>query len=198
MRVRARLPGSVVREDDLRMATTRPEPATPNGRAPVKKKRNPWIWVSVVLALAAAGLLIWALTVQSDLDSTQKQVSDLESQVEQGQSAGGTLVTAAKGVIDDLSAELGATSDDLEQTQQELDDAKQQADDAEQAADDATDETARLKAEAEAAEAKAGIAADCARAYVSAIGAAFDGGGADVRSQLQSITADCKTALADG
>jgi hypothetical protein len=193
------------------MATTRPEPAMPNGRAPVKKKRNPWIWVSVVLALAAAGLLIWALTVQSDLDSTQKQVSDLESQVEQGQSAGGELLAGAKAAIDDLSAELGATSDDLEQTQQELDDAKQEVADAEQAAADAkdtaadaTDENGRLQAEADqanaelqAAEAKAGIAADCAKAYVSAIGAAFGGGGTDVRAQLQSITADCKTALAD-
>ena len=103
------------------MATTRPEPNAPSdARVPEKKQRNPWIWVCALLAVVAAGLLIWALSVQSDLDTTQKQVNDLQAEVDRSQSAGGQLVAAAKGVVDDLSAQLGATSDDLEQTQQDL------------------------------------------------------------------------------
>jgi hypothetical protein len=191
------------------VATSQP---TPTGPQQPKKKRNPWIWISAILVLVAAGLLIWALTIQSDLDSTQKDVNELEAQVEQGQSAGSELVTAAKGVYDDLAAELGATAEDLEATQQELDDAQQAADDAEQVAadakqavenaDNATDkaqaEADQAKAEVQAAESKAAIAGDCAKAYVSAIGSVLEGGeAASVRDQLQAITADCKTALAD-
>jgi chromosome segregation ATPase len=135
----------------------------------------------------------------------------LQTEVDKSQSAGGQLVAGAKGVIDDLSAQLGATSQDLEQTQQELDDSKQATADAEQAAETAKDaadtagnqtdklqaEADQAKAEVQAAEGKAAIAADCAKAYVSGLSSALAGEGADVREQLQAITADCKTALAD-
>ena len=192
------------------MATTRPEPNAPSdARVPEKKQRNPWIWVCALLAVVAAGLLIWALSVQSDLDTTQKQVNDLQAEVDRSQSAGGQLVASAKGVVDDLSAQLGATSDDLEQTQQDLEDSKQATADAEQAAAAAEDaagkakneadklsaEADQAKAEVQAAEGKARVAADCAKAYVSALGSIFGGEAATVRDKLQSITADCKTAL---
>lgn len=163
----------------------------------------------------AAGLLIWALTIRSDLDSTEQEVDDLQSQVEQGQESGSDLVTAAKSVYDDLAQQFGATSDDLADTQQQLDDAEQVAEEAEQAAaaaeqdaaeaDNETDkakaEAEQAKAEAEAAESKAGIAADCAKAYVSAFGALFEGESVSahapaVREELKQITGDCKTALA--
>ena len=32
------------------------------------KRRNPWIWVSAVLAVVAAGLLIWGPNAKSDAD----------------------------------------------------------------------------------------------------------------------------------
>ena len=60
---------------------------TPEGQAP-KKRRSPWIWVSLVLALIAAGLLIWALTTQSDLDNSQQEADELQSQLDQGKAAG--------------------------------------------------------------------------------------------------------------
>jgi hypothetical protein len=74
------------------VATTAPEPGRAHDeQAPGQtKRRNPWIWVSVLLGLVAPGLLIWALSAQSDLDSTQKQVDDLQADVDQGQSAGST------------------------------------------------------------------------------------------------------------
>ena len=62
------------------MAATRPEPArAPDGQVPGTKKRNVWIWISALLAVVAAGLLIWALSVNSDLNSTQDQVDSLQS-----------------------------------------------------------------------------------------------------------------------
>jgi type VI protein secretion system component VasF len=42
------------------------------------RKRTPWIWISAVLAIVAAGLLIWALTIQSDLDSTQEELASTQ------------------------------------------------------------------------------------------------------------------------
>ena len=66
--------------------------AAPDGAAPEKKHRNPWVWVSVGLAVVAVGLLIWALKTNSDLNSTQEDVDDLQSQVDQGQETGSTFV----------------------------------------------------------------------------------------------------------
>jgi len=179
-----------------------------------KKHRNPWIWVCAVLAVAAAGLLIWALTIQSDLDKTNDDVADLQAQVDKGQDSGSAVVTAAKSLYDDLAQQLGATTEDLEATQNDLDKAKQATADAEQdaaaakqTADGADDELDKAKAEADqakaevvAAESKASVAADCAKAYVSSFGALFEGEGVRaqapaVREQLQGITADCQAAL---
>jgi hypothetical protein len=59
----------------------------PSGDQASKKRRNPWIWICAVLALAAAGLLIWALTIQSDLDSTLRQQTRSTTGHEAGWSA---------------------------------------------------------------------------------------------------------------
>jgi septal ring factor EnvC (AmiA/AmiB activator) len=180
------------------------------------KRRSPWIWISVVLAVVAAGLLVWALTLQSDLDDTQQDVDRLQSQVEQGQETGGTVMAAVKAAYDQLAQELGATSEDLATVEADLDTAKQNAaqaeDDAAAAADqaaaaanDATEkakaEADQAKAEAQALESKATIASDCAKAYVSAIGSLFEGDSvrsqlSTVRGELEGITADCKDAFA--
>jgi uncharacterized membrane-anchored protein YhcB (DUF1043 family) len=187
---------------------------TPDGAAPEKKHRSPWMWVSIGLAVIAAGLLIWALNTNSDLNSTQEDVDDLQSQVDQGQETGSTFVAAAKTAIADLTSQLGATSDDLANAEQDVNDAQQTADQAQKDADAAKDsaakandktekaqaETDQAKAEAKAAESKATIAADCAKAYTSAIGTLFEGDdvrarAAQVSEQLRGITDQCKAAL---
>ncbi len=202
--------------------------STPDSPAP---RRKLWIWVSAVLAVVAAVLLIWALTIQSDLDSTQKELAgvqeDLDStqqaldaaqqDVEQLQSEAdkgvrtGVAVGAGKLLYDEFAEQLGATNEDLAATQQDLEDAQEAAEQAEkdakaakQKAADATDETEKAQAEAdqaraelEAAEARAAVAADCAKAYISALGPVFEGEGDEdeVRQQLSEITAACKDAL---
>jgi chromosome segregation ATPase len=180
-----------------------------------KKHRNPWIWVSAALGVVAVGLLVWALATRSDLNDTQNQVDSLESQVQQGQETGSQVVTAAKGTIDDLTQQLGATSDDLanaeqdvkdaqataDQAQKDADAAKQQADKANDATEKAQAEADQAKADQKAAESKASIAADCAKAYVAAIGTIFEGDdiqaqAAKVSEQMKGITSECQAALA--
>jgi len=193
------------------MATTSPQDEAPaRGQAP-KKKRNHWIWVSAVLGLAAIGLLIWALQTRSDLNSANDKNADLQAQVDQGQEAGSDVLAAAKTMINDLAAQLGATNEDLADTQQKLDDAqaaeeqaqkdadaaRQKAEQADNATDKANAEADQAKAETEAVQSKASIAAECAKAYVSAFGTLIGGDGdqASLSQQLSGITADCKAAL---
>jgi chromosome segregation ATPase len=182
--------------------------------APKKKRRNIWIWISGGLAIIAAGLLVWALSTRSDLTDSQQQVDDLHAQIDQSAKTGGTFLAAAKTVIQDLTAQLGATSEDLDSAQQQIDDAQQtaeqaqkDADAAEQAAQKAGNATEKAEAQAEQAkaqakeaESKAAVAGDCAKAYTSAIGTLLEGDdvraqAAQVAEQLRGITSDCKAAL---
>ena len=199
------------------------------------KKRNHWIWVSALLLIVAAGLLIWALTIRSDLDDTQQELAgaqqasadtqqeldtakqDLaEQESESDRSLGaGAVLAAGKALYDQLAEDLDATDQDLAETQQELEEAEQTATQAEQdaeaakqAAADAGSETEKATAQAdqatadvEAAQSRAAVAADCAKAYVAAFGALFEGDSARdeapaVREQLAGITATCKDDLA--
>ena len=75
------------------------EPVAPAGAAE-KKRRNPWIWISALLAVVSIGVLVWALTVQSDSDNTQEE-------------------------LDSTQHELAGTQQKLDATTQELDDTKQ-------------------------------------------------------------------------
>jgi cytoskeletal protein RodZ len=189
-------------------------PAGSGGELP-RKRRNPWIWVSALLAVVAIGLLIWALKTKSDLDSTQQDVKDLQAQVEKGQQSGSSFATAAKGAIQSLAQQVGATGEDLAAAQQDISNAKQTAEQAkadaeaakQSAADAANNATEKAKAEADqakadaqAAQSRAAIAGDCAKAYLSAIGSLFEGDNvraqaAQVREQLKGITGDCQAAL---
>ena len=78
-----------------------------------KKHRSPWMWVSIALAVVAVGLLIWALNTNSDLNSTQEDVDELQSQVDQGKETGSTFVAAAKTALAELTSQIGASSEDL-------------------------------------------------------------------------------------
>jgi uncharacterized membrane-anchored protein YhcB (DUF1043 family) len=198
---------------------------SPTGASTTQKsKHSAWMWVSIGLAVVVAGLLIWGLTTKSDLDDTQsqldsanQQVEQLKTETEQNKGVAGTIAEAAKGAYNQLAQQLGATSEDLAATQQDLSTAQQEATQAEQAAtktkqavDQATSATDKakataddLQAQANAAKAKGTVAADCARASVAAIGQLFEGESVQaqaqaVKQQLQTIGADCKSALAGG
>jgi peptidoglycan hydrolase CwlO-like protein len=171
--------------------------------AQAPKQSNRWKWVSVILAVAVIGLLIWAVTAQSDKN-------DLQDQVDQGQQAGSEVVAGGKALYDDVNQQLGTANEDLAETEQDLadsqkqaDDAKKEADDAQKEADQAKDETEKAKAEADKAkaeqketESKVAVLADCAKAYIGAFGKVLDGeDSSKVQDELKKITEDCKAAF---
>jgi chromosome segregation ATPase len=216
--------------------------AEPAAGAEPPKSRKRWIWLSALLAVVAAGLLIWALTIQSDLDSanqelegTQQQLADktkeldsaeeqldaakqdveeLQAQADEGVGTGAAVVGATT-LYKEFSEQLGVTEEDLAATQQDVEaaekaaaQAEKDAKAAEQAAADAGSETEKAQAETDqaraelkAAESRAAIVPDCAKAYISAVGVLFEGESASdqkekVREQLSAITATCKDELA--
>jgi len=168
---------------------------------------------------------------QDELADTQQQLDKAKLDLEQQQQAaeepadeggaGGALVAAgglvaAKKVYDDLTQQLGATEKDLAETEQDLADANAAAEQAEQDAasaekqvaeagdetDKAQAEADKAKADAKAAESKATVVADCARAYLGAFGALFEGDDVEaqatkVREQLEGITDECEAALGE-
>jgi uncharacterized protein YoxC len=184
------------------MSTTQPQPPVAPEQASSHRRHNPWIWISALLAVAAVGLGIWAYKSQSDLDNANDDVAQLQKQVDQGKETGGTVLATVKGAFQDLSAELGATQQDLAGTQQELEDAQASAEKAAQDAASAVEgSTEQAQAKAKEAESKATVAADCAKAYAGAFGALFEGDSVReqasvVKGQLQDISATCKSALA--
>ena len=148
------------------------------------KRRNWWVWISALLALVAAGLLVWALSVKSDQESTQDELASTKQQLEKSEQqqaqatptatptpadegSGGAVavaggLAAAKAVYDDITEQLGATQQDLAATEQDLKDANakaEQADEdaaaAEKQAASADNETDKAKAEADQAKAEA-------------------------------------------
>jgi hypothetical protein len=218
------------------------EPADPSAGEAPKNKRSRWIWICALLALGATGLLIWALTIQSDLDSTQQELDSTQQELagtsealdstkqeldatsedvealqseDDGGNRTGALLVGGKALYDQLAEQLDATNEDLAATQQDLEEAEkaaaqadQQAKAAKQAADEAGDKTDKAKAQADqaqaevrAAESRATVVRDCAKAYISALGVLFEGeSGRDqapaVREELSRITAICKDRLA--
>ena len=162
------------------MDTAQTEPVAPEP-AP-RKHRNPWIWISAVLAIAAVGLLVWALTVRSDLDDTNAELDQVQAQVEENAESGSDFAAAAKVAYDDLANRIGAAG---ENAQESIDEAQAQVEEA--------------QTDADAAAGKATVAAECVKAYVSAFGALFEGdlteGAAAVREQIAGITDDCQAAL---
>jgi cytoskeletal protein RodZ len=181
----------------------------PPGEAP-ERRHGPWLWISIVLAIAVVGLLVWGLSKQSDLNDAQDQNAQLESQAAQQKDNGSAVLGTIKSAFDDVTQQLGATNEDLQQTQDDLAQAQKDADKAEkdaaaakQAAAESKSETDKAKAQAEEAQAqaeaatsKAAIVKDCAQAYISAFGKLLGGGGTDqLQQDVQGVTADCKGAL---
>jgi chromosome segregation ATPase len=167
---------------------------TPEAEPEPEKHRNAWIWVSAVLALLAIGLLVWALSLKSDLDgahddlaAADKQVSSAKQELdkaaqetpapaptEEADDGNAALLAAgavaAKALYDDLSDRLGATEQDLAETEKQLDDAKKQAEQAEKDAAAAEKRAGEASNETEKAQAEADQAqaeADAANAKLA-------------------------------
>jgi uncharacterized membrane-anchored protein YhcB (DUF1043 family) len=164
------------------------------GRDEPKKRRNAWVWISALLAVLAAGLLVWALSVKSDQDSTQQELTrtqeELDStqqkldsaeqdaaqqqatQEEEGSGAGDTVLAVGalatiKSLYDDLAEQLDATQQDLAATEQDLQAANDKAEKADQDAAAAKKKASEADNETDKAKAeaeKANAEADAANA----------------------------------
>ena len=184
------------------MSTTEPNVApTPT---PQRGHTKAWIGIVLALVLVSVGLLVWALSLRSDLDSSEQEVADAQAQVAKAQDSGGTIRETLKGAYDALVADIGSTQSDIATIQQDIEQAKasvQQATEnartaAASASDDVKAQVDEAKANVDVAKGNAQIAADCGQAYLSALGSLFSGESVDtVRQQLQSISADCKAAF---
>ena len=184
------------------------EPERP--RHPARK----WVVATIVFALAAIGLGIWAFTLQSDVDDKDAQIAAQRQQLEQQQDAAGQLQQAAGGLAEDLQQGMSALGDELdqlqgaadasqEQTQEAIEQAEQAAADASDRAEAAEDDVEQARAEADEASARAETLEACARGYLSAIAGAFDAESIDAgidaaRTEFEALSGSCAGVLGSG
>jgi chromosome segregation ATPase len=181
--------------------TTASEPRRPTG----------WIVATVVLAVVAVGLGIWAFSAQADADDTQQK---LDAQQRQAAGAGKqpaaeatpaeeSAATAEPDAVDadtqqryeDVKAELGITGETVEELDAKLDDAAASVEEAEQARSDAANAIDRAGAEAEAFKAQAEVARACLSGTLAALDAAFSTAGVEAAvSELEALAGQCRSA----
>ena len=85
--------------DEVSAAAGRADPPDP------QRRHSRWMWVSALLAIVAVGLTVWALTLRSDVDSTQQE-------------------------LDTTTQELASAKQELDTTKQQLTTAEQEVTDA--------------------------------------------------------------------
>ena len=178
-------------------------PSDPDPRVqstPASRKR-PWGWIAVagLLAAAVAGLAIYAVNLNSDLDDANAKVASQQEQINKTQDAGAGVVTGAKAAYDDLSTKLGAAQRDASQA---VEQASEKLNQAEQVAADAKGTAEEVQKQADAAGAKAEAAATCAQSFLSAFSGVFSGstlkeGVQATVTELQALQPQCESALAE-
>src|SRR5215218_10591156 len=128
----------------------------PEDAEPGRRRSTVWIVLSGILAVAAVGLGIWALSAQSNADDTQtkldaatKAAAANQADASQPQATATPAPTAAPAAaptpdaaaqqqFDELTTALGATNETLDEIQGDLDKVAAAADDAQQAKTDAS------------------------------------------------------------
>ena len=166
------------------------------GTAPGRRQRsNPWVWISAVLAVVAAGLAIWAFATKSDRDQavselqgTQQELASTQEQLETAEQAARATPTpepepepeddpgAGRAVLTvGAVAAVNALIDDLEAelgaTQEDLEATEQEVEEATEQAEKADERAAKAQKQAEQADDatdKAEAEADQAKAEADA------------------------------
>ena len=175
-----------------------------------------WVIATVVLAVAAVGLGVWAFSLKSDNDDKDAKIASQQQQLDQQQTtaadAAGKLKDAASGIagdaqqaLQDLGTQLDQVQGTATATQQDVD---QAINDAQTAAADAkarvqkagNDALEKAQAQADEASARADEAAACARGYLSAIGSVFDAesitaGVEQAKTDIQGLQGSCADTL---
>jgi len=197
--------------DDAAVSTVE-EPSAQE--AAQKKHRSPWLWVSLVLALAVIGLAVWGINTKSDLDDANTTIDHLQNQLGASAVTGTAVAASYKNAYNELEQQLGSSTADLSTTQAQLEDsqkaadqanedaakAKDKADKAANETDKANAETEQAQAETKAAQEQTKTVTNCSQALLTSIGAVLqaDDPKAEAekqKSELEPIAADCKKAL---
>jgi Skp family chaperone for outer membrane proteins len=175
-------------------------PAQPPEAAPQHRPTG-WIVLSCVLALAVVGLAVWAFSAKSDADDAEAALK-AQARAEATPTPTPTAApqpaevdAATQQEFEQVQEDLGATTESVDEIEQDLDQAEAKVDEAEQAQKDASGELDGLKAELEAATAQFELSRTCMRGTLSAVGAAFEGGGLEAAVQeLQKLAGTCRSA----
>jgi len=97
------------------MATSPEQAAVPPGEAVAgpPPRHRPWGWIvaCVLLLLVAVGLAIWALSLNSDLDTQRAQTAKAQQQAEQA----GKDVEALSAEVDQIGQSVSDAGDQLSQ-----------------------------------------------------------------------------------
>jgi chromosome segregation ATPase len=182
--------------------------------AKVKRGRSTlWIVLCGILAVAAVGLGVWALSAQSNADDTQakldaatKAAAANQADSSQAQATATPAPTAAPTAaptpdaatqqqFDELTQALGATNETLDEMQSDLDKAATAADDAQLAKADASGALERAKADLASFRADLDVKTTCLRGVLEALKTAFASGGTEaVVQQLQTLSGACRSS----
>jgi hypothetical protein len=185
----------------------------PEDAEPGRRRSTVWIVLSGILAVAAVGLGIWALSAQSNADDTQtkldaatKAAAANQADSSQAQATATPAPTAAPAAaptpddaaqqqFDELTTALGATNETLDEIQGDLDKAAAAADDAQQSKADASGALEQAKAELKSFRANLDVKTTCLRGVLEALKTAFASGGTEaVVQQLQTLSGTCSTS----
>jgi|SRR3954468_4207949 septal ring factor EnvC (AmiA/AmiB activator) len=130
-------------------------PDPPQQARPEPKRRHPWHWIvpCVLLFLIAAGLAIWALSLNSNLKDERAHSAKVEQEAQATQDD----VNAVSNQVDDLEQSLVTASDELSQS------TDQAAKDAQAAITDVEDSVKGLRDRAGTAKDKLGKAIEDAK-----------------------------------
>jgi len=163
----------------------RPTVTAPQAESAPRHPARKWIVATIVLALAAIGLGVWAFMLRSDIDDKDAQIAAQQQQIAEQEDAAAQLTEAASGVAGDVQQSFAALGEQLdqiegaaaasqEQTQAAIEQAEQAAVEASERAEAAENEAEKAQAEADEATARAEAAGACARGYLSAVADIFD------------------------
>jgi hypothetical protein len=185
----------------------------PEDAEPGRRRSTVWIVLSGILAVAAVGLGIWALSAQSNADDTQtkldaatKAAAANQADSSQAQATATPAPTAAPAAaptpdaaaqqqFDELTTALGATNETVDEIPGDLDKAAAAADDAQQAKTDASGALERAKADLASFRANLDVKTTCLRGVLEALKTAFVSGGTDaVVQQLETLSGACSAS----
>ena len=119
---------------------TATDPTSPLSPGTQPRHHRPWGWIGacVVLVLVAAGLAIWAVSLNGDLSDQKDQTAQAQQQAKTAQDQ----VDSISGQVDDLTNTVNDASDQLSQAG---DNAQSAVDQVKTALDDAKTKLSGLK-----------------------------------------------------